>query len=31
VELRYDIERWAEVGDAEPVEVDFDYPKKRDG
>jgi phosphohistidine phosphatase len=31
VGLRYDIKRWAEVEDAEPIEVDFDYPKKRDG
>jgi phosphohistidine phosphatase len=29
VELRYDIEGWTEVGDVEPVEVGFDYPKKR--
>lgn len=29
--LRYDIERWAEVGDTEPVAMYFDYPKKRDG
>jgi phosphohistidine phosphatase len=31
VELKYDVERWAEVGDAEPFEADFDYPKKRRG
>ncbi|MGD8996918.1 MAG: histidine phosphatase family protein [Anaerolineae bacterium] len=31
VELRYHIERWAEVGETEPAEVDFDYPKKREG
>jgi phosphohistidine phosphatase len=27
VELKYDIESWAEMGVAEPVEVGFDYPK----
>jgi phosphohistidine phosphatase len=30
VELKYDIERWAEIADAEPAEVGFDYPKKKD-
>jgi phosphohistidine phosphatase len=31
VELTYDIERWAEVPEVEPADVDFDYPKKRAG
>jgi phosphohistidine phosphatase len=31
VELRYNIESWTQVEDAKPLEVDFDYPKKRDG
>ena len=31
VELRYDIETWAVIGEAAAVEVDFDYPKKRVG
>jgi phosphohistidine phosphatase len=31
VELRYEIERWTEVGDTEPAEVHFDYPKKTAG
>jgi phosphohistidine phosphatase len=30
VELRYDVQRWTEIGDTQPVEVDFDYPKKGD-
>jgi adenylate kinase len=29
VALTYEMERWAEVGNAEPVGVDLDYPKKR--
>jgi phosphohistidine phosphatase len=29
LELRYEIESWAAVGDAVPVAVDFDYPKKK--
>lgn len=29
VELTFDVETWALVGDVEPVDVDFDYPKKR--
>jgi phosphohistidine phosphatase len=28
VELRYDIETWADVGKVEPTYFDFDYPKK---
>ena len=28
VELRFDTWRWALVGHVEPVEVDFDYPKR---
>jgi phosphohistidine phosphatase len=30
VVLRYDIETWAEVEETEPVDVDFDYPKRMD-
>jgi phosphohistidine phosphatase len=29
VELTFDVDTWALVGDIEPVDVDFDYPKKR--
>ena len=28
VGLRYDVERWTEIAEAEPVEVTFDYPKR---
>jgi phosphohistidine phosphatase len=28
VELRFDVDTWALVGEFEPVEVNFDYPKK---
>ena len=28
VELRFDVDTWARVGESEPAEVDFDYPKK---
>ena len=28
VELRFDVDTWALVGELEPMEVDFDYPKK---
>lgn len=28
VELRFDVDTWALVGEFEPTEVDFDYPKK---
>jgi len=30
VELRYDTDTWACLGEVEPTEVHFDYPKKRD-
>jgi phosphohistidine phosphatase len=29
VELRFDVDTWALVGESEPIAVDFDYPKKR--
>jgi len=29
VELRFDVDTWALVGELEPLEVDFDYPKKK--
>ena len=28
VELRFDVDTWALVGEFEPIEVDFDYPKR---
>jgi phosphohistidine phosphatase len=28
VNLTYDVERWAEIAEANPVQVAFDYPKK---
>jgi phosphohistidine phosphatase len=28
VEMTFDIESWASVGEVEPSQVDFDYPKK---
>ena len=28
VELRFDVDTWGLVGEFEPIEVDFDYPKK---
>ena len=30
LELVFDVETWANVGRVEPIEVDFDYPKKMD-
>jgi phosphohistidine phosphatase len=30
LELVFDVETWADVGRVEPIEVDFDYPKKTD-
>jgi phosphohistidine phosphatase len=29
VELKFDVDTWALVGEIEPLEVDFDYPKKK--
>jgi phosphohistidine phosphatase len=29
VELTYDAERWTEIAEVRPVQVAFDYPKKR--
>jgi phosphohistidine phosphatase len=31
VNLTYDVERWAEIAEANPVQVAFDYPKKSRG
>jgi len=28
VELRFDVDTWALAGESEPIELDFDYPKK---
>lgn len=30
LELVFDVDTWADVGRVDPIEVDFDYPKKTD-